>query len=199
MPTESKTQTLTPTEIDAINLLCDLAHKPTSKQLQLDGDSRDVAKSPPLRLQNLALPVRARACRVVLAFVDGANYRDALGRQGLTHLEFTAIRQKDHNFALMFEAAKRVKAELTAANAQTGLDRLVTEDKCDLNAKAVMFALERLSADRFGRGADGQDGVRSGPKVVYNIVINADSGGRHCGNLATTATETPIIEVKPNE
>ena len=192
----TKHQILTPAEIDAINLLCDLAKNPHNKQLQLSDDGQIPAKGPPLRLQNLALPVRVKACRVVLDFVNGVNYKQALENQGLTHLQFTAIRLKDHDFGLMYEAAKRLKAELTAANAQTGLDRLITEDGCGLNAKAVMFAAERLDPERFGKTADASDGGgKSGARTVYNIVINAQP----CGNLATTGAGSPVIDVNPHE
>lgn len=189
----TKHQILTTAEIDAINLLCDLANTHTNKQLQLTDESKDSTKRPPLRLQNLALPTRVKACRVVLDYVNGVNYRNALEKQGLTHLQFTAIRLKDHDFGLMYEAAKRMKAELTAANAQTGLDRLITEDGCGLNAKAVMFAAERLDPERFGKTADEQNSGKSSAKTIYNIVINAGSTAQPCGNLATTAVQTPPI------
>jgi len=195
----SKNKILSPQELADLETLCSLAHHP-NKQLQLTDDGQIPAKGPPLRLQNLALPMRVCACRVLLAVANGAHYKQALADQGLTHLQFTAIRHKDHDFALVFEAAKRASLALTAANAKTGLDRLVTEDGCGLNAKAVMFAAERLDPERFGKAADEQGGGgRSGAKTVYNIVINAGSGARPCGNLAENPTQTPVIDAESHE
>ena len=194
MPTNN--QILTPTEIDAINLLCDIAKNPHNKQLQLADESSDPTNRPPLRLQNLALPARASACRVVLAVANGERYQKALADNGLSHLQFTAIRLKDHDLGLVFEAAKRVRDEMTVAKAQTGLDRLISEDGCDLNAKAVLFAAERLDPERFGKAADGQEGGKSGgARTVYNIVINAQP----CGNLAENTMQTPVIDAESNE
>lgn len=192
MPTNH--QILTPTEIDAINLLCDLAKDP-HKQLLAD-ETNETNDRPPLRLQNLALPARVSACRVVLAVANGERYQEALADNGLSHLQFTAIRLKDHDLGLVFEAAKRVRDGLTVAKAQTGLDRLISEDGCGLNAKAVLFAAERLDPERFGKSPDGQDGGKSGGvRTVYNIVINAQP----CGNIAETNMQTPVIDAESNE
>ncbi len=185
--------TLTQDESDAINALADLASPPNQHKL-VEGKER-----PPLRLQNLALPARVAACRVVLSMANGTPYMAALQEQGLTHLQFEVIRHKDHDFALVVEAAKRVRDALTVAKAAQGLDRLLTDDECGLNVKAIMFAAERLDPERFGHKADGASGGGSGPKVVYNIVIPAVSGVQSCGNLAATPQTTPIIEVNANE
>ena len=192
----TKHQILTPAEIDAINLLCDLAKNQHNKQLQLSDDGQIPAKGPPLRLQNLALPARVSACRVVLAVANGVHYAQALKDNDLTHLQFTAMRLKDKDFFAVFEAAKRIRDEMTVAKARTGLDRLISEDGCELNAKAVMFAAERLDPERFGKTADASDGGgKSGARTVYNIVINAQP----CGNLATTGAGSPVIDVNPHE
>lgn len=195
----TKHQILTPSEIDAINLLCDLAKNQHNKQLQLTDESSDPPNRPPLRLQNLALPARVSACRVVLAVANGVHYAQALKDNGLTHLQFTAMRLKDKDFFAVFEAAKRIRDEMTVAKARTGLDRLVSEDGCELNAKAVMFAAERLDPERFGKREDGQDGGKSGAKTVYNIVINAGSAAQPCGNLAENPMRTPVIDAESHE
>lgn len=195
----AKPPVLTPKELDDLNILCDLANKPISKQQQLADKSGDSPKPPLLRLQNLAHPLRVRACRAVLAMADGAHYQDALAAAGITHLEFYAIRHKDHDFALVWEAAKRASADLTAAKAKKGLDRLVSEDGCALNAKAVMFAAERLDPQQFGKATeDGGEG-RGGAKTVYNIVINAQSAPNLCGNLAANAIPAEVIDEKTHE
>ena len=182
-------------ELDDLDILCSLANGP-NKKLQLTDETSDSKKRPPWRLQNLALPTRVSAVRVLLAVANGVYYNKALTDNGLSHLQFTAIRHKDHDFALVFEAAKRASLALTAAKAKTGLDRLVSEDGCGLNAKAVMFAAERLDPERFGKKDDGDEGGgRSGAKTVYNIVINAQS----CGNLAENPTQTPIIDAECRE
>ena len=195
----TKHQILTTAEIDAINLLCDLANTHTNKQLQLTDESKDSTKRPPLRLQNLALPARVSACRVVLAVANGVHYAQALKDNDLTHLQFTAMRLKDKDFFAVFETAKRIRDEMTVAKARTGLDRLISEDGCELNAKAVMFAAERLDPERFGKTADEQNSGKSSAKTIYNIVINAGSTAQPCGNLATTAVQTPPIDVEPHE
>jgi len=191
---------LSVTEMDAINLLCDLAVRPTNNQQQLTDKTKDSQNPPPVRLQNLALPARVAACRVVLAVANGVHYTDALAKYGLSHLEFTAMRLKDKDFFAVFEAAKRIRDMKTVANAQIGLDRLLTEDECGLNAKAVMFALERLNPQQFGRASeDGGEGGRGGAKTVYNIVINAQSGPTPCGNLAANHIEAEVINENPHE
>ena len=194
----SKTNTLSPDEIRNIEILCDLAHSANSKQLQLTDKSND-SQSRPLRLQNLALPARVAACRVVLGMANGIPYRETLKNEGLTHLEFEAIRHKDHDFALVVEAAKRVRDSLQAADAQSGLNRLITEDECGLNAKAVMFAAERLDPKRFGKAAEDSEGGKSGAKTIYNIVINGVSGAQPCDNLATTPIDAEVIGEIPHE
>ena len=194
----SKKNILSPQELADLETLCDLAHHP-NKQLQLTDQTNDSPKRPPLRLQNLALPARVSACRVILEVADGVQYQKALADNGLSHLQFTAIRLKDHDMGLVFEAAKRVRDGLTTAKAQTGLDRLISEDGCGLNAKAVMFAAERLDPERFGKAAEEQDGGRSGPKTVYNIVINAAPTAQPCGNIAANPVSTPVIDAESHE
>ena len=194
-----KQQILSTDELADLDILCDLANKPSNKQLQLTDETNDSPNRPPLRLQNLALPARVSACRVVLAVANGVHYMDALKQNGLSHLQFTAIRLKDKDFFAVFEAAKRIRDGMTMAKARTGLDRLISEDGCGLNAKAVMFAAERLDPERFGKKEDGQEGGRSGAKTIYNIVINAGSGARPCGNLAETDASTPAIDVESHE
>lgn len=194
----SKNKILSPQELADLETLCSLAHHP-NKQLQLTDETNETNDRPPLRLQNLALPARVSACRVVLAVANGERYQKALADNGLSHLQFTAIRLKDHDLGLVFEAAKRVRDGLTVAKAQTGLDRLISEDGCELNAKAVMFAAERLDPERFGKREDGQDGGKSGVKTVYNIVINAGSAAQPCGNLAENPMQTPVIDAESHE
>ena len=194
----SKNKILSQQELADIETLCSLAHTP-NKQLQLTDESGDSPNRPPLHLQNLALPARVSACRVVLSMANGVPYRKALADQGMTHLQFEAIRHKDHDFALVVEAAKRVRDSLQAADASSGLGRLLTEDECGLNAKAVMFAAERLEPERFGKREDGQDGGKGGAKTIYNIVINAGSAAQPCSNLVTTAVQTPSIDAESNE
>ena len=194
----SKNKILSQQELADLETLCSLAHHP-NKQLQLTDETSDSPNRPPLRLQNLALPARVSACRVILAVANGARYQQALADNGLSHLQFTAIRLKDHDLGLVFEAAKRVRDGLTVAKAQSGLDRLISEDGCGLNAKAVMFAAERLDPERFGKREDGQEGGKSGAKTVYNIVINAGSAARPCGNLAENPTQTPVIDAESHE
>lgn len=194
----SKNKILSPQELADLETLCSLAHHP-NKQLQLTDETSDSPNRPPLRLQNLALPARISVCRVILAVANGARYQQALADNGLSHLQFTAIRLKDHDLGLVFEAAKRVRDGLTVAKAQSGLDRLISEDGCGLNAKAVMFAAERLDPERFGKREDGQDGGKSGAKTVYNIVINTGSAARPCGNLAENPTQTPVIDAESHE
>ena len=185
-------------ELDDLDILCSLANGP-NKKLQLTDETTDSPNRPPLRLQNLALPARTAAVRVLLAIAGGTPYKKALEKYGLNHLQFTAMRLKDHDMGLAFEAAKRVRDGLTVANAHTGLDRLITEDGCGLNAKAVMFAAERLDPDRFGKKDDNEGGGRSGAKTVYNIVINAGAGAKPCGNLAENPTQTPTIDAECRE
>ena len=191
-----KHQILSTDELADLDILCDLANKPSNKQLQLTDETNDSPNRPPLRLQNLALPARVSACRVVLAVANGVHYTKALDQYGMTHLEFTAMRLKDKDFFAVFEAAKHVRDLKTAANAHIGLDRLITEDGCELNAKAVMFALERLDSERFGKKDDDEGGGgKSGARTVYNIVINAQP----CGNLAENPTQTPTIDAECRE
>ena len=195
--TMSANKTLSQTELDNIEILCGLAHGANSKQQQLTHKSDD-PQGRPLRLQNLTLPARVSACRVVLDMANGGQYRASLQKWGLTHLEFEAIRHKDHNFALVVEAAKRVRDALQVADAQNGLNRLITEDGCELNAKAVMFAAERLDPKRYGKATD-ENGSGSAPKTIYNIVINATPTGQSCGNIATTPIDAEVIGEIPHE
>jgi len=185
---------LSPDEMTALEILCDLANKPLSKQQQSALEDKNSPNPPPLRLQNLALPARVLACRVVLAVANGIHYTDALAKYGVSHLEFTAMRLKDKDFFAVFEAAKRIRDMRTAANAQIGLDRLLTEDECGLNAKAVMFALERLAPERYGKQSDEADGGGKGVKAIYNITINANSPVPPCGNLAEKAIEAEVVD-----
>jgi len=181
---------LTPDELTALDGLCDLAH--TKQKLLPNGKPEE---GRPLRLQNLALPARVKAVRVLLDFAAGGKYADSLAKHGLTALEFSTMRHKDHDLGLVWEAAKRVKAADTAILAADGLRRLMTEEGCELNAKAVMFALERLDGKTYGKTDQGAGGGGSGPRSVYNIVIQGFPQGQPCGNLATNPSSTPSIDV----
>ena len=112
----------------------------------------------------------------------------------MTAVEFSAVRMHDNDFELVWEAAKRVRDAETADLAADGLRRLCTEDGCELNVKAITFALERLNRKTYGRDESGHSEGGSGPKNVYNIVIQGFPQGQPCGNLATNPTSTPVID-----
>ena len=188
---------LLPNEVDALNALCDMAHKDAdgrnSKALTMPKGGKDEG-GPPLRLQNLHLRARVSACRVLLEVASGTNYLDALEKHGMTHLEFQVMRHKDHDFALVCEAARRFRDENMVAKAERALERLATTEDCGLNVKAATFILERLASKRYARTDSVASGGGSGPKNVYNIVIQGFPQGQPCGNLATNPTSTPVID-----
>ena len=188
-----KVSPLSPDELSALDGLCALAHTKNSKSNKQIALGKPEG-GPPLRLQNLALPARVKAVRVMIAFAAGETYARALAQNGLTAIDFSVIRHQDHDFSLVWEAAKRVKASETALLAGDGLRRLITEDGCELNAKAVMFAAERLAPDLFGKVVADGAGGGSGPNNVYNIIIQGFPQGQPCGNLATNTTSTPVID-----
>ncbi|MGN0844170.1 MAG: hypothetical protein ACI4QT_02995 [Kiritimatiellia bacterium] len=193
MPTKIASP-LSPDEIEALDALGSLAVGNKHNSNLLADASDDGGR--PLCLQFAAVPARASALRVALDVANGEKYRSALAKRGLTHIEFEVIRHKSQYFTRLFEAAKRVRDALRAADAVAGLDSLITQEGCDLNAKAVLFAVERLLPDRFGKVADGHAGGTSGPKNVYNIVIPLV---QPCGNLAATPQNQPVIDIKSNE
>ena len=199
--TSSKPTALDENEIAALDALGQLAYKPKSAKESIDNsnlleDASGAGGPPPCVQFAAGSRVRVAACRVVLAVANGEKYRSALDANGVSHLEFELVRHKCHDFALIFEAARRVRDALTEADASTGLNRLVSEDGCEINAKAVLWALERLRPDRFGKPTESGSGGASGPKNVYNIII---PGVKVCGNLATTPQNPPIIDIKADE
>lgn len=189
---------LTASELSALDGLCDLANAHRqNKSKQLTNGKAEEGR--PLRLQNLDTPARVKAVKVMIDFAAGAKYADSLVKHGLTALEFSVIRHKDHNFGLVWEAAKRVKAADTAILAADGLRRLTTEEGCELNAKAVMFALERLDGKNYGKPDAGVAGGGSSAKSVYNIVIQGFSTAQPCDNRVATTVQSPVIDINPNE
>lgn len=198
MKSQTKTTTqiavpLSPDEVETLDALGSLADTKGSKSnSNLLADASDGGGRPSC-LQFAAVPAHAKALRVALDVANGEKYRSALEKRGLTHIEFEVIRHKSQYFTRLFEAAKRVRDALRAADAVSGLDSLITKEGCELNAKAVLFAVERLMPDRFGKVADGSSGGASGPKNVYNITIPLVNP---CNNLATTPQNQPIIDIK---
>ena len=194
--TSSKPTALDENEIAALDALGQLAYKPKSAKESIDNsnllEDASGAGGRPSCLQFAAVPAHAKALRVALDVANGEPYRSALEKRGLTHIEFEVIRHKSQYFTRLFEAAKRVRDALRAADAVSGLDSLITKEGCELNAKAVLFAVERLMPDRFGKVADGASGGGC-PKNVYNITIPLVNP---CNNLATTPQNQPIIDIK---
>lgn len=196
MPTAKDTKPLSPDEVETLDALGSLADTNGSKpNSNLLADASDGGGRPSC-LQFAAVPARASALRVALDVANGEKYRSALENRGLTHIEFEVIRHKSQYFTRLFEAAKRVRDALRAADAVSGLDSLITKEGCELNAKAVLFAVERLMPGRFGKVADGPADGTSGPKNVYNIVIPLV---QPCGNLAATPQNQPVINIKSSE
>lgn len=154
---------------------------------------------PPALVQNLAHRTRAEVVRAIIDIANGCGYHQSLKNNGISHLEMTAARHQDRELAVILSAAERIAAEDLARTAKESLQRLATEEGCELNVKAATFLAERLDRETFGqRSEDGGHG-QGGAKVVYNIVINAGSGAQPCGNFATTEGSKDFLEADSND
>lgn len=135
-------------------------------------------------------PASAAALRVVLAVANGTPYMRALNDIGMRHIAFMAEKSHNASLGLLFEAAKRLRNAAIAAKAEMALDKLLTTEGCEINAKAVIFALERLDCDTFSKPKE--DAPKdTGGKTTYNIFI----GGKPAAG-ATIVQPEPAIDVE---
>ena len=175
-----------------------LAAKATNQDRPLLTQTANDLKGPPALVQNLAHRTRAEIVRAIIDIANGCGYHQSLKNNGISHLEMTAARHQDRELAVILSAAERIAADDLARTAKESLQRLATEEGCELNVKAATFLAERLDRETFGqRSEDG--GGQGGAKVVYNIVINAGSGAQPCGNFATTEGSKDFLEADSND
>ena len=76
------------------------------------------------------------------------------------HLVYKTVRARR-------DKIREMQNEELLDHAREGLDKLVSEEGCELNVKAVTFAMEKLDRRNFGSGK--QDDGGGGATVVYNL------------------------------
>lgn len=134
----------------------------------------EVAAKKLRRMGLSAAPVdKAKVVRFLLAYLGTKRYRESLASAGLTFASALLAYDLWPESKTAMEYARRLKHrereevgndELVDA-AREGLRRLVTDEECRLNQKAVTFTLERLSRKEFG---EERGEVSGGPRATVN-------------------------------
>ena len=145
-------------------------------------------------------PEREAAIRFLIEYAKcEGRFMECVRASGATKLEVTTATSTIPEVRAVYKHVRGVRERLSelenediVADAREAMRRLLTESECELNAKAAIFALERLDRKSFGSVKAEGDGERA--QVVYNIpnltvnMISAPSVEKAGGD---------VIEVKP--
>lgn len=152
----------------------------------------------------------ARAIRYVLARAAGATHRRAVKSCGLDWATIQLIRWSDPQYAVVEDFVHTQYMDLMRAKAEDALcDILDGDDSRKANARAVMFALERLGRKDFAPPPHNTSGDNAAAKltaggVTYNITFMG--GGSVpavppaaqdlCGQCVDNPHSKEIIDIK---
>ena len=155
-------------------------------------------KTPPALPQS---PARGNAIRYLLAYFAGGRPRKVMASLGITWADVQRYRWTDPQFALVQDFLERERHRVIGTKALDSLELLIEGGKGakSINAKAVMFALERLRRESFSdpkRSEVGAAGGGRGGGITYNITFAGNAPANLCGICATPQPQPQIIEVK---
>ena len=174
----------------------------TSKASSIDDNQTAVTSAHKQKSPPAVLPTshaRVRAIRYLIARANGETYRKAVKASGADWLDIQKYRWRCAEYAVVFDFVERQRNILIAAKASDALESLIDGDAtCDSrNAKAVMFALERLKREQYAdpKKGDSRQGSGGGG-VVYNITFQGVPAPNLCGQCVDSQPTHPIIEVK---
>lgn len=143
---------------------------------------------------------RVKAVKFLLARANGATFKQAAKELGIEWFDIQKFRWSNPEYSVVYDFVERERAAILAAKASDALESLIDGDaSADArNAKAVMFALERLKREQFAdpkkHNATGNgDG---GGGTVYNISFYGAQPGNLCGVCVGNPTPQPIIDIK---
>ena len=163
-----------------------------------DTQPDDTPKTPPALPQS---PARGNAIRYLLAYFAGGRPRQVMASLGITWADVQRYRWTDPQFALVQDFLERERHRVIGTKALDSLELLIEGGKGakSINAKAVMFALERLRRESFAdpkRSEVGAAGAGRGGGITYNITFAGNAPANLCGICATQQPQPQIIEVK---
>ena len=152
----------------------------------------------------------ARAIRYVLARAAGATHRRAIKACGLDWATIQLIRWSDPQYAVVEDFVHTQYMDLMRAKAEDAMcDILDGDDSRKANARAVMFALERLGRKDFAPPPHNTAGDNAAAKltaggVTYNITFMGGGGSVPapsaaqdlCGQCVDNCTEPAIIDIE---
>lgn len=126
---------------------------------------------------------------VLVEYDRCGRFTDAIRKCGGREEECIEAKKWDAEIKLVWDFIEeriadrmRARAKEIAQDAQEGLRRLVTDDECKLNARAIKMALESTVPDLYGGGGgkaeaeDEEDGRRKLPMsggIMINIIGDA--------------------------
>ncbi len=155
----------------------------------------------------------ARAIRYILARAKGATHRRAVKACGLDWATIQLIRWADPQYAVVEDFVHTQYMDLIRAKAEDALvDILEGDDTRKGNARAVMFALERLGRKDFSPPPHNTSGDNAAAKltaggVTYNITFMGGGGSAPsappipaaqnlCGKCVDNLPDPAIIDIK---
>lgn len=151
----------------------------------------------------------ARAIRYILARAAGATHRRAVKSCGLDWATIQLIRWSDPQYAVVEDFVHTQYMDLMRAKAEDALcDILEGDDSRKANARAVIFALERLGRKDFAppphnTAGDNAAAKLTGGGVTYNITFMGGGGTavppaaqNLCGQCVDNLQDPAIIDVK---
>lgn len=144
--------------------------------------------------------VRAAAIRFLILRLNGVKFKKALEQVGVEWLDIQRFRWSNPQFAVVQDFADRQRATILRQKATDAMESLIDGDKTAeaRNAKAVMFALERLSRDQYAdpKKDSGGKGGASGGGITYNITFQGGFQPNLCGGRVDIQPQPPIIDIK---
>jgi len=182
-------------------LLPDLSKTSDASSIDDNQTQTPVAKSPetpPAVPQSSR--VRTSAIRFIIARANGVSFKAALKQAGAEWFDLQRFRWTNPQFAVVQDFVEREKVNIIAAKASDALESLIDGDASaeTRNAKAVMFALERLKRDQFSdpKKSDSGQATGKGGGIVYNITFQGGPQPNLCGVCVGNPLQSPVIDIK---
>lgn len=145
--------------------------------------------------------MRVASIRFLLARANGGKFRQSLAESGVDWLDVQRIKWSDPVYCAASDYVERLRVEMLAQKAIDSAESLVDGDDSaeKMNAKMVMFALERVKREQFAdpKNDPRRQSVQIGGGVTYNITFQ---GGRPDGNLCGVCVDkcgaSNVIDIK---
>ena len=113
--------------------------------------------------------------KVTGAREDYPGFKQLFAKFGVRFDDYSSGRKGHAEFGMVMEYVRRIRNDLAreeamelVSDAQEAQKRLVTEDGCELNQRAVELSLKATMRDVYGDGDDKKDAEKRKP-IIYNL------------------------------